>query len=274
MNFSDLLGAMTQSGMSPSSGDRMKNALGGGGGGSLLESLSGMLGGQSQQGGGLGSILTQALGGGSGSGGLGGILGNVLSDAGNAVGGKQNLALGSLGALAGALLGGGGKSLGGALGGGVMALLGTMAYQALKGGSSQQPEVPLGLLEPQSAAERQQLEQHSEIVLKAMINAAKADGQIDQGEMQRIVGKLKESGIGKEAQQYVLTEMAKPLDIQALIASAKGQPAFAAQIYAASLLAIEVDTPAEKQYLEQLATGLALKPEVTQRIKDMVGLQA
>jgi uncharacterized membrane protein YebE (DUF533 family) len=273
MNISDLLGAMVQSGMSPSSGDRMKNALGGG---SLLESLSGMLGGQSQQGGGLGSILGQALGGGSGSGGLGGILGNVLNDAGTAVGGKQNLALGGLGALAGALLGGGGKSLGGALGGGVMALLGTMAYQALKGkgAGSQQPEVPLGLQEPQSAAERQQLEKNSEIVLKAMINAAKADGQIDQGEMQRIVGKLQESGMGKEAQQYVLTEMTKPLDTQALLAAAKGQPAFAAQIYAASLLAIEVDTPAEKKYLDQLAAGLGIKPEVTQRIKDMVGLQA
>ena len=274
MNISDLLGAMVQSGMSPSSGDRMKNALGGGSGGGLLESLSGMLGGQSQQGGGLGSILTQALGGGSGSGGLGGILGNVLNDAGTAVGGKQNLALGGLGALAGALLGGGGKSVGGALGGGVMALLGTMAYQALKGAGSQQPEVPLGLQEPQSAAERQQLERNSEIVLKAMINAAKADGQIDQGEMQRIVGKLQESGMGKEAQQYVLTEMTKPLNTQALIASAKGQPAFGAQIYAASLLAIEVDTPAEKKYLDQLAAGLGIKPEVTQRIKDMVGLQA
>ena len=44
MNISDLLGAMVQSGMSPSSGDRMKNALGGGSGGGLLESLSGMLG--------------------------------------------------------------------------------------------------------------------------------------------------------------------------------------------------------------------------------------
>ena len=276
MNISDLLGAMVQSGMSPSSGDRMKNALGGGSGGGLLESLSGMLGGQSQQGGGLGSILTQALGGGSGSGsgGLGGILGNVLNDAGNAVGGKQNLALGGLGALAGALLGGGGKSLGGALGGGVMALLGTMAYQALKGAGSQEPEVPLGLQEPQSAAERQQLEQNSEIVLKAMINAAKADGQIDQGEIQRIVGKLQESGMDKEAQQYVLTEMAKPLNTQALIASAKGQPAFGAQIYAASLLAIEVDTPEEKKYLDQLAAGLGLNPEVTQRIKEMVGLKA
>jgi uncharacterized membrane protein YebE (DUF533 family) len=83
--------------------------------------------------------------------------------------------------------------------------------------------VSLGLLKPQSAAERQQLEQYSEIVLKAMINAAKADGQIDQGEIQRIVGKLQESGIGKEVQDYVLTEMTKPLDIQALIAAAKGQ---------------------------------------------------
>jgi uncharacterized membrane protein YebE (DUF533 family) len=274
MNISDLLGAMMQSGMSPSSGDRMKNALGGGGGGSLLESLSGMLGGQSQQGGGLGSILTQALGGGSGSGGLGGILGNVLSDAGNAVGGKQNLALGGLGALAGALLGGGGKSLGGALGGGVMALLGAMAFQALKGGGSQPPEVPLGLMEPQSAAERLQLEQNSETVLKAMINAAKADGQIDPGEMQRIVGELQETGMGQEAQRYVLTEMKKPLDTQALMAAAKGRPTLAAQIYAASLLAIEVDTPAEKKYLDQLAAGLGLKPEVTQRIRDMVGLQA
>jgi len=34
-----------------------------------------------------------------------------------------------------------------------------------------------------------------------------------------------------------------------------------------------VDTPAEKKYLDQLAAGLGIKPEVTQRIKEMVGLQ-
>jgi uncharacterized membrane protein YebE (DUF533 family) len=267
MNITDLLGAVMQSGMSPSSGNRMKNALGGGG---LLESMAGMMGGQSPQGGGLGSILSQALG--SGSGGLGGIFGNVLNEAGNAVGGKQNLALGGLGALAGALLGGGGKSLGGALGGGIMALLGTMAYQALKGAGSQPPEVPLGLVEPQSEAERQELEHISEIVLKAMINAAKADGQIDRGEIQRIAGKLKETGMAEEGQQYVMVEMQKPIDTPALVAAAKGRPALAAQVYAASLLAIEVDTPAEKKYLDQLAVGLGLQPEVTQRIHDMVGL--
>jgi uncharacterized membrane protein YebE (DUF533 family) len=275
MKISDLLGAMTQSGMSPSSGDRMRNALGGGsGGGSLLEGLAGMLGGQTQQEGGLGAILSRALGKGSGSGGLGGILGNVLNDAGNAVGGRQNLAVGGLGALAGALLGGGGKSMGGALGGGVMALLGAMAFQALKASGGQPPEVPVGLVEPQSPAERQELEQNSEIVLKAMINAAKADGQIDQGEMQRIVGKLEDAGMSAEDQRYVLTEMKNPMNTQALIAAANGRPTLAAQIYAASLLAIEVDTPAEKSYLDQLAGGLGLDAEVTGRIKRMVGLQA
>ncbi len=81
--------------------------------------------------------------------------------------------------------------------------------------------MPLGLVEPQSEAERQELEQDSEIVLKAMINAAKADGQIDRGEIQRIVGKLRETGMAEEAQEYVMTEMQKPMDTPALVAAAK-----------------------------------------------------
>jgi hypothetical protein len=51
----------------------------------ILESLSGMLGGQDQAGGGLGGMLANALG--DAGGGLGGILGNVLSEAGQAVDG-------------------------------------------------------------------------------------------------------------------------------------------------------------------------------------------
>jgi uncharacterized membrane protein YebE (DUF533 family) len=273
MNITDLLGAMMQSGISPSTNDRLKNALGGGsGGGGLLESLSGMLGGQGQPGGGLGDVLGKALGGGAG-GGLGGMLGNVLSEAGRAAGGNQNLALGGLGALAGALLGGGGKSVGGALGGGVMALLATMAFQALKGSGSRQTQLPVGLMEPQTTADQQELDRHSELVFKAMINAAKADGQIDQDEIQRIVGKLNEAGMGAEAQQYVMAEMRKPIETQVLVAAAKGHPELAAKIYAASILAIEVDTPAESAYLGKLASGMGLTPEITRRIEEMVGLQ-
>lgn len=271
MNISDLLGAVVQSGMAPSSGERLRNALGGGSG-NPLENHAGMLGGQqgSRQGGGLGDLLSGILGGG---GGAGGVLGNVLKEAGRAAGGNQNLALGGLGALAGAILGGGGKSMGGAMGGGVMALLAAMAFQALKGSGAQQPPVPLGLLEPQTQADRQELERHAEIVFKAMINAAKADGQIDQEEIRRIIGKLQEVGVDAESQQYVMTEMQKPMETRKLVAAAKGKPELAAEVYGASLLAIEVDTPEEKKYLEQLAAGLGLGPEIAHRIQTMVGLQ-
>jgi uncharacterized membrane protein YebE (DUF533 family) len=277
MNISDLLGAVLQSGMSPSSNDRLRNAFGGGGGGGLLESLGSMLGGkQSAQpgpsgGGGLGDVLSSMLGGGGG--GLGGILGNVLGEAGRAVGGNQNLALGGLGALAGALLGGGAKSMGGALGGGLMALLGAMAFNALRGSGQGSGKVPLGLAEPQTEAERQELENRSELVLKAMINAAKADGKIDENEAQRIVGKLQEEGADAESQRYVLALMRSPMETETLIAAAQGHPNLSAELYAASLMAIEVDTPAEKAYLANLASGLRLAPAVTARIDEMVGLK-
>ena len=58
-----------------------------------------------------------------------------------------------------------------------------------------------------------------------------------------------------------------------LILAARGNPELGVQIYAASLMAIEVDTPAEKEYMEKLALGLGLTPEVTQRVQEMVGLQ-
>jgi uncharacterized membrane protein YebE (DUF533 family) len=277
MNFSDLLGGMLQSGLSPSSGDRVRNTFGAGsgaGGGGLndvLGGLAGMLGGSPGGGGkGLGGALSGMLGGGGG--GLGGMLGSVLGDAGRAVGGNQNLALGGLGALAGALLGGGGKSMRGALGGGVMALLGAMAFQALKGAGTREPAVPLGLRAPQTDAEAEELERNAEIVLRAMINAAKADGQIDPQEIRRIVGKLEEMGADREAQGFVLAEMQKPLETQALISAAAGSPELATQIYGASLLAIEVDTPAEKEYLATLASGLRLSPEVVERVQQIVGL--
>ena len=282
MSLSEILGSLVQSGMTPSSNDRLRNSLGAGseGGGGLLESLSSMLGGagsgsgSGSQGGGLLEGLSSILGGAAGgSGGLGGLLGSVLGDAGQAVGGKDNLAIGGLGALAGALLGGGGRSMGGALGGGVMALLAAMAYKALQGSSAETSRVPIGLTAPKTDADQQELEQHAELILKAMINAAKADGRIDPGEVKRIVGKLQEDGIQESDQQYLIMEMQKPMETQQLIAAAQGRQDVAAQIYAASLLAVEVDTPAEKQYLDQLASGLGLTPEVTQQIRGFVGVQ-
>ncbi|ABC75904.1 MAG: Inner membrane protein YebE [Syntrophaceae bacterium PtaB.Bin095] len=273
MKITELLGAMVQAGMAPSSNDRMKNSLGGG---NVLDNLAGMMGGSTRQpgGGGLGDILSGVLGGGkSGGGGIGDLLSNMLGDAGKEIGSNKNIAIGGLGALIGSLLGGGGKSLGGAVGGGLMALLGTLAFNALKGSGQSKPQLPVGLLEPQTDEEQQALEQTSELVLRAMINATKADGEIDQDEINRIVGKFEEIGVDEEGRRYVMNQLRQPMETEELIAAAKGQPELAVQIYAASLLAVEVDTQAEKDYLDQLAAGLGLTPQLTERIQQMIGLQ-
>jgi uncharacterized membrane protein YebE (DUF533 family) len=243
VNIQDLLGSVLQSGMSPSTAGRMQNTLGSGG------------------------LLGEP----------GGALGNILNEAGRMVGGNQNLAVGGLGALAGALMGsrrGLGGAIRGGIGGGAMAMLGLVAYQALKrSGTFDKPTVPVGLAEPRTAAAKEELQRNAELILKAMINAAKADGDIDESEIGRIVGKVQEFGADQADQAFLRSEMARPMDTEALVAAARGKPELAAQLYAASLLAIEVDTDAEREYLDVLARSLGLAPEVTEAIHQAVGLK-
>jgi uncharacterized membrane protein YebE (DUF533 family) len=62
------------------------------------------------------------------------------------------------------------------------------------------------------------------------------------------------------------------MDLSNIVAAAKGRPQLAAQIYAASLLAIEVDTPAERHYMQQLADGLYLQPEIISQLEKTIGI--
>jgi uncharacterized membrane protein YebE (DUF533 family) len=205
----------------------------------------------------------------AGAGGLGGMLGDVLGSLGN-----NKAALGGLGALAGALLGGGKSSARGAVGGGGLAMLASLAFSALKKAGQAPAQAPRALLEPQTPLEQQALEDDAEIIVKAMINAAKADGKIDQKEIERIVGKLDDDGLTQEEKDFFVTEANKPLDLDGVVASAGNQPEQAAQIYAASLLAIEVDTRAEQAYMQQLASGLGLHPQVASHIERTLGMHA
>ena len=165
------------------------------------------------------------------------------------VGGLSGAQIGGIGAAAGALLGGG---LGGAARGGAMAVLGTLALGALK---RAQAARQAGGAAPQRRRRWTESEiravtgpDSEQLVLKAMISAAKADGQIDQGEMQKIIGKISSDQVTPEEKQFVLDQMAQPLDVAGLAAEARN-PAQAAQIYAASILAIDADTDHEKAYL-------------------------
>lgn len=260
--FMDILGTMMQQGMSQSSGSRMTDALGGGKSGGSLNDIMGSL--SQMMGGGGSGQATKA-----GAGGLGGMLGDVLGSLGN-----NKAALGGLGALAGALLGGGKSASRGAVGGGGLAMLASLAFSALKKAGQAPGKPPHALLEPQTPQEQQALEDDAEIIVKAMINAAKADGKIDQQEIEKIVGKLDDDGLTKEEKTFFVSEANKPLDLNGVVASAGGQSDMAAQIYAASLLAIEVDTRAEQQYMQQLSSGLGLHPQVASHIERTLGMHA
>lgn len=204
---------------------------------------------------------------------------NLVGEASGALQRGAPLALGGLAALAGAVLGGGRGALKGALGGGALAFLAGLASDALKGGTSPgtgsataTPAVPLGLREPANAQEEHELDAMATVVLKAMINAAKADGQIDATEKQRILSKLEEAGADAETRAFVEREMAQPLNLDALLQAVPNLQR-AAEVYAASLLAIAVDTPAEREYLQRLAQGLGLQDSVVQGLHTALGVQ-
>ena len=248
-----LLGTLLQSGIANQAQDRLGNVFGSAGNGS---SLNDIIGGISQMMGG-----ADAKPGGSVAGGLGDVLSGI---AGN------KAVLGGLGALAGAIMGGGGNAARGAVGGGALAMLASLAVSALKnaGQTAQMPSALLAETPQQQAA----LEADATIIIKAMINAAKADGVIDQQEIEKIIGKLSADGLQEEEKQFFLAEAGKPMNTQALITAAQGRPELGAQIYAASLLAIDVDTPEEIAYLRDLASGLGLSPQVIGHIEKSLGI--
>jgi uncharacterized membrane protein YebE (DUF533 family) len=111
------------------------------------------------------------------------------------------------------------------------------------------------------------------LFVKAMISAAKADGQIDQAEMQKIVGRIGKDSVTDAEKQFVLDELQKPLDIAGLAAEAR-DPAQAAGVYAASILAIDADSEQEKAYLRELAQALKLDPETVRQLQGMTGAPA
>lgn len=112
------------------------------------------------------------------------------------------------------------------------------------------------------------MEAQAKLMLKAMIMAAKADGQIDPEEQKAILDKLADASDDEKA--FVAEELGKPVDIQSLVAES-GDIA-REQIYSSSLSAIRVDSEPEKLYLRQLATALQLSDEQRDAIHAKMGV--
>ncbi len=223
-------------------------ALSRGSGSNVLGSVIGALtggssAGQSRSGGGLGDLVGSVLGGDRSSGQSGGGMGDLL----------------------GGLLGGGAAPTGG---GGLGDLLGMAMKQfgaARQSGASQaraqmREQMPRGM-------DYAQAERQAETLIKAMINAAKADGKIDRGEQQKIVEHLGE--VSDDDIAFVQREFQTPLDVDGFVRSIpRGMEQ---QVYAMSLMAIDLDSNPEAQYLHQLAQATGMGPDVVNQIHERLG---
>ena len=108
------------------------------------------------------------------------------------------------------------------------------------------------------------------LLVRAMIAAAKADGEVDPDERARIVARLKSVGAEDNALRFVEEELAKPVDLYSITAEVR-DAATAAEVYAASLAAIQTDTEAERKYLDNLALRLGLDRDAVDGLHRRLG---
>lgn len=106
---------------------------------------------------------------------------------------------------------------------------------------------------------------HDALIAKAMIAAAKADGHVDEQELEKIRQTLASLQASGEVQSLFLQELSKPLDIGE-IAKLAHTPEQAAEVYLASLLMTDGNNFMERAYLDELAQQLALAPDLVQQL--------
>jgi len=131
--------------------------------------------------------------------------------------------------------------------------------------SSPPPPPPATPPPPPPPRRTPQADSDSLLLLRAMIAAAHADGTLDAMERDRILGRMQEAGFGAEERAFLEQELNAPQPMEALTSNLSS-PAMAMQIYAASLLAIDVDEERERAYLAALARRLGLDPGLVHRL--------
>ena len=213
--------------------------------------LGSLLGNNATGGNMLGSLIGGAMGGGGQAGG-GGPLGMISGLLGGGGGGQQSGAAGLLGSI----LGGGNAAQPGQepSGGGMAGMIGGL----LGGGDAQATaQAP-----PQAATDE------ATLLIRAMCNAAKADGNVDQQEQDQILGKL--GDIDASEAEFLRKELASPLDVAGFANSVPAN--LAPNVYALSVMTVKVDTPQEAAYLQQLAQGLNLDNNTLATIHKQLGV--
>lgn len=171
-----------------------------------------------------------------------------------------------------------GKGAGTALKVGGLAAIAAVAYTAYQrrnpaAQAPAAPQHPMQLAPAQSSFAPAQAaggeSNLAEGVLVAMIQGAKADGHIDGDEHQRIFAQLHQMDLDSDSKAFVIDELAHPVDM-ARVTRYATSPEVAAELYAASLMAMDPDLPSERDYLDDLARALGIDAGLAQELENAV----
>jgi hypothetical protein len=110
----------------------------------------------------------------------------------------------------------------------------------------------------------------AQVLIRAMVNAAKADGRLTREEQDAILNRL--GGASREAIAFLQRELDAALDVREFAWSVP--LGMELKVYAMSLAAIDLDTKSESDYLNQLAHGLRLPADVRAQIHQRYGAPA
>jgi len=108
--------------------------------------------------------------------------------------------------------------------------------------------------------------QRSEALMQAMISAARADGHVDEEEMNLITQQINNLGLEQDVTRFLLAEMSKPVDIERIAALAD-TPETAAELYIASAMVVDMEATEERSYLDNLASAMALDPGLVEQLE-------
>ena len=197
----------------------------------------------------------------SGSSGLGGLLGSLMGSGSNSSGGGIADLLGGLA----------GKSSGSGSSGGLGGILDSLSGGSNSGSGSKNNglgDIFNSVLqgnEPEKVDDAR--EKEAEILLRAMLNAAKADGKIDKAEQAKLTEHL--GDVSDEEAKFVRDELNLPLDVEGFIKSVPS--GMEEKVYFMSLLAIDLDSKEEAQYLDKLSKGLNISHAMANQIHEKLG---
>jgi len=132
--------------------------------------------------------------------------------------------------------------------------------QEVKDMASNTQVIPINELNEDEANKR------SQVLLKAMIAAAKADGHINKKEVAAIDEQIEKLGLKGDVANLMKAEIAKSLDVKEIAALAENS-ATAAEIYLVSAVVTDKENSMEREYLDSLAKAMKLPEGLVEQLQ-------